>query len=180
MAPQEHAQPQFLTHFERLDVDRVRVIAVSCERIAQRVGHAAGHARAQIHSGGAEDCHHARRHVFAAVLADAFDHGQRAAIADGEAFSGAAGDVEFSGRRAVEHGVADEDVAAQGSFVSGGDCDRAAAQALADVIIGFAEQTEFHSRDQECAEALSGGADKFAGDDAGDSGRHYGGATLPR
>ena len=49
-------------------------------------------------------------HVFAAVIADAFDDGVRAAVADRESLAGDAADERLAARRAVERDVADDDV----------------------------------------------------------------------
>ena len=50
------------------------------------------------------------RHVFAAVIADAFDDRGRAAVADGKSFAGDAADESFAAGRAVKRDVADDDV----------------------------------------------------------------------
>jgi hypothetical protein len=49
-------------------------------------------------------------HVFAAVVADGFDDGVHAAVADAEALAGHAADVGLAAGRAVERHVADDDV----------------------------------------------------------------------
>ena len=58
----------------------------------------------------AEHDHEAVRHVFAAVIADAFDHRGRAGVAHREALAGHAVEERLAAGRAVEHDVADEDV----------------------------------------------------------------------
>ena len=132
------------------------------KRVAKNVGEAAGHSGTKIHSGWAEDHDDAGGHVFAAVMADAFDDRERAAIAYGEAFADSSGDEKFSAGGAVEHGVAGENVTALRCRGSGADGDSAAAEAFADVIVGIAEQFEAQAGDQKCAETLSSGAAKFA------------------
>src|SRR5262249_12020198 len=49
-------------------------------------------------------------HVLAAVVADALDDGVRARVAHGEALARAAAEERAPGRRAVEDGVADDDL----------------------------------------------------------------------
>ena len=49
-------------------------------------------------------------HVLAAVVADALDDGEHARVAHGEALAGEAAEERAAGRRAVEHGVADDHV----------------------------------------------------------------------
>ena len=87
-----------------------------------------------------ENDYDAGRHVFAAVLADAFHYRQRAAIPYGEAFAGAARDVKFATRRAIQHGVSRQHVAAPRCFRPRGNRNRPAAQSLAYVIIRFADE----------------------------------------
>src|ERR1700722_3174611 len=107
---------------------------------AEDIGQAAGHARAEIEAERAEDEDNAASHVFAAVLADAFDNGQGPAIADGEAFASAARDEKLAGGGAVENCVASEDIATAGGSRAGGYGDGASGKAFADVIVGFARE----------------------------------------
>ena len=124
------------------------------------VGEAAAHAGGEVASGGAEDDDGAAGHVFAAVVADAFDDSASARVADGEALAGAAGDPEAAAGRAVEDGVADDDgvFADVAGALGRGDGDHAAAHALADVVVGFAAEVEAEAACEECAEGLAGGA----------------------
>ena len=64
---------------------------------------------AKLRPGLADDDDDAAGHVFAAVVADAFDDRDGAGIADREALAGDAGEVALALDRAVEHGVADDD-----------------------------------------------------------------------
>ena len=137
------------------------VVSVSANRVAQNIGKAAGHARAKIHPRRTQNYSHAGRHVLAAVLADTFDHCERAAVAHRKSFAYSTGHIEFSAGGAVEQGVAREHIAAQRSLFPGGDRNRAAGQTLAHVIVGLADQTEVQSLDQESAEGLSRAADEF-------------------
>ena len=72
------------------------------------------------------------------MLAQAFDHGESAAVADGEAFTGASGNVEFAAGGTVKKGVAGKNVATLRSFGARGDGNRAAAQTFTNVIVGLA------------------------------------------
>src|SRR5690606_41379318 len=56
------------------------------------VGGAAGHARAEVASGGPQDHRGAAGHVLQRVVARSFDHGDRSGIAHEEAFADDAGD----------------------------------------------------------------------------------------
>src|SRR6266404_526982 len=105
---------------------------------AQNVSEAAGHARAKIEAEGSKNQGDSAGHVFASVLANAFDDRERAAIAHGETFPGAAGDKELAGRGSVENGITGKDIAAARSGGAGGDGNRSAGQSLADIVVGLA------------------------------------------
>jgi hypothetical protein len=175
MAAQHQPQPKFFADFDGTQLHGMLVVVVSGEGVAQNIGDASGHARAQIHSGGAEHHDHSGGHIFAPVLAYAFHHSERAAVAYRKSFARASRDVEFAGGRTIEDRVTDQDVATLGSFVSRGDRDSAAAETLADIVVGFTQQTKLQAGNQEGSEALSRCAGELAGDDAG-----HGGAGLPR
>ena len=70
----------------------------------------------RVHSRRTQNNGHARGHVFAAVLAHAFDHCESAAVSHRKAFAYPARDIEFSAGRAVEQGVAREHIAPQRGF----------------------------------------------------------------
>ncbi len=99
------------------------VVAMADERISHHVGDATGHAGTQVHSGRTQNDHDARCHVFTSVLAYALDHGERTAVAHGKSFTGTTGDVELSGSRAVEDGIAHQDVATKRRVIPGCDGD---------------------------------------------------------
>jgi hypothetical protein len=75
------------------------------------------------------------------MLAYAFDDGESAAVANGEAFTGAACDEKLAGSSAVENGVAGEDVAASRGCGAGRDGDGASGEAFANVVVGFAGES---------------------------------------
>ena len=108
----------------------------------------------------AEHDHGAAGHVFAAVVAGALDDRRGAGVAHAEALAGDAAEEHLAFDGAVEHGVADDDVLAGLALerLRRLDDDPAAAQALADVVVGFAGQFERDAARQEGAEALAGGA----------------------
>ncbi len=128
---------------------RVLVVAVATDGIAQQIRQAAGHAGAQIHSRRTQNHGDASRHIFATVLANAFDDGERAAVAHRKTFAHSSRNVQFPAGRAVEQGVAGKHVAARRSFFSGGDGDRSSGKALAYVVVGFAQQTGNSARSPE-------------------------------
>ena len=80
-----------------------------------------------VDAGWAEDNYHSGGHVFATVLAHAFDDGQRPAVAHRESFASPACDVKLARRSAVEGGVPGQQIAAQRGISAGfdGDCSAA-------------------------------------------------------
>ncbi len=84
-----------------------------------------------------------------------------AAVADAEALAGHAAEVDLAAGRAVEGDVADDDVVLgdeRGGSAGGWTTMRAAGQALADVVVGVAVESERHAARHERAEALAGRA----------------------
>ncbi len=108
----------------------------------------------------AEDDDQAFGHVFAAVIAEAFDDGGGAGVADGEALAGHAVEEGFAAGGAVEDDVADQDIlfGHEGGAARRVDDDAAAGEAFADVIVGIAFEFEGDAVGEEGAEALAGGA----------------------
>src|SRR6187549_3281565 len=142
----------------RLRDDEVGVEALR-ER-ARRVedeGVPAGHAGTEVQPGLTEHDDGPVRHVLAAVVADTFDHGDGARVADGEALSGRTRAEELASGRAVERGVPDEARLAR-IVERRFDDDASAAHRLADVVVGLSDEVKLDARGQERAEALPGRA----------------------
>ena len=100
---------------QRLEIDHLLVAALREVAVGvEHVGDAAAHARREVPAGTADHDHATRRHVLAAVVANAFDHRQRPAVADREALAGDAADVGLAAGRAVETDVADDHVLVRG------------------------------------------------------------------
>ena len=103
-------------------------------------GHAAAHAGTEVDAGVAQHDDAAAGHVLAAVVAHALDHRRGAAVAHREALAGHARSKQLAGSRAVEAGVADDDVAA--GLVLGRlgreDDEPATSHALTGVVVGIA------------------------------------------
>src|SRR5690349_10026247 len=77
--------------------------------LVEHVGNAARHAGREVAPRRSEHDDNATRHVFAAVIARAFDNGIGAGVADREAFARYAVEVALAGDRAIKHGIADDD-----------------------------------------------------------------------
>ena len=96
---------------ERLEIDHLLIAAAREAAVGvEHVGDAAAHARREVAAGPADHDDAPRGHVLAAVIADAFDHGKRAAVADREPLAGDAAHVGLAAGRAVEADVADDHV----------------------------------------------------------------------
>src|SRR5579885_3465093 len=138
---EDAADPAFLFPFQIVEAHEVAVEQVAGFR-AHEVREASGHAGAEIQAERPEDQSNATGHIFAAMLANAFDDSESAAVADGETFTGAAGDIELTGSGAIEHGVADKNVAAARSGRARGDADGSTGEAFAYVVIGLAVEDQ--------------------------------------
>src|SRR6266853_647345 len=131
---------------------------------AQNISQPACHAGAEIQAERPEDDSDTASHVFAAVLADAFDNGKRTTVADSETLSTASGNKELTGGGAIEHGVSGKNVTAPGSGKSSSDGDGAAGKTFSHVIVGFALEPEGYALGKKSAEALARRAMKILPD----------------
>src|SRR5215469_9074932 len=104
------------------------------------ISEATSHTGAKVEANGAKNSRDAAGHVFATMLANTFNNGGGA----------------------VENRVPYEDIAAFGSVGACADDDCAAGEALADVVVRFAEQFQREAGGEERAEALTCGATEFA------------------
>ena len=64
--------------------------------VVVNVGDSAGHSGGEVAAGGADHHHSPAGHVFAAVIANAFHHSARAAVAHGESFAGHAVEIHLA------------------------------------------------------------------------------------
>ena len=126
--------------------------------LVEDVGDALGHTRAEVAARLSEHDDEARRHVLAAVVAGALDHRRRAAVPHREALTGAARREETPAGRAVEHGVADDDVLVrrEAGALRRLDDDLAARHALAHVVVRLAFEHQPEAAGAERSEALAG------------------------
>ena len=106
----------------------------------------ARHSRGEIAPRGAEHHYRAAGHVFATVVAHAFDYRVGAGVAHREALPGDAAEVRFARDRAVEHDVAGDDVFARLAAELGRGLHRDAppGKAFAAVVVRVADQIERH------------------------------------
>ena len=112
------------------------------------VGATAAHAGPEVASGASQDYGGAAGHVFATVVADAFDDGNAAGVSNAEAFARLAGGKQPASGGAVHHGVADDDVLAPGKpaiiFRRAKDY-LASVHSFGHVVVGFAEEFYAHA-----------------------------------
>src|SRR5215472_6573690 len=120
--------------------------------LRQEIGQSPGHPRPEVDSGWPQHSHYASGHIFASVLTHSFHHGEGAAVAHRETFTGCAGDIQLPGSCAVKHGIAGQDIAAQGGIISGIDSDYAAAQSFPYIIISFAREMKGDSGSKKGSE----------------------------
>ena len=153
------ARVLFLEHGLKLDH---RHIAALLERLVliEHVGDAARHAGREVASGTAEHDHHTAGHVFAAVVARAFDDCDGAGVAHREALAGDTAEIALALNCAVQHGIADDDrlLRHDARIARRIDHDAAAREALADIIVGLALELEAHAAREPRPEALAGRA----------------------
>ena len=96
---------------DRFQIDHVEVAErVEQLMLVEDVGDAAAHSGGEVSAGASDDDHRAAGHVLAGMIADAFDDGHGAAVADGESLADQAVDKHFAGRGAVKERVAGDDV----------------------------------------------------------------------
>src|SRR5262249_3904100 len=128
--------------------------------LVEHIGDAAAHAGREVAAGSAKHDDAAAGHVLAAVVSDAFDDGAGARVADGEPLARGAAEEGAGGRRAVQHGVTDDDVLLRGELRRFGrpHGERAAGEALADVVVRVAVERELDPGGEPGAERLPGRA----------------------
>src|SRR5206468_10795563 len=113
------------------------------------VGRASGHAGAEVPPRRAENGNHSRRHVFAAVVSDAFDYRQSPAVSNRKSFAHAAREEQPSAGSPIENGIPRDDVLMT-EIVQGvrrRNDNFAAGHPFADVIVGFSLEGELHPVD---------------------------------
>ncbi len=154
--PGDHvAQPGQVLGLEALQLDHLGVDHRRVE--AEHEGDAARHARRHVAAGLAEHHDPAAGHVLAGVVADALDDGQRAGVAGAEPLADPAAQEDLAGGGAEQQGVAcDHVVLGQEQHVVGRpDDDAATRKALADIVVGVADQLEGDTGRQERADRLA-------------------------
>ncbi len=153
------AQPFRIVDRLQRDPGRVALRLQPAVRIPD-IGDAARHAGGEVAPDPAEHDHAPAGHIFAAMVARALDHRDRARIAHREALARDAGEEGLARGRAVEAGVADDDVrrGLARHIVGLADDQPAAGQALAGIIVGVAGQRQREAGREEGAEALPRGA----------------------
>src|ERR1019366_4141548 len=141
--------------------DQLMVVAVDEVALhVEYVGKPAGESRPEIHAGASEHAGHAARHVFAAVIARAFNHGERAGIAHGKSFARGAGGIQLAAGRTIQTGIAHDyrfTCDESGARVRLQD-DPAARHALADIIVRLAFQIHMQAAGIPDPETLPGGS----------------------
>ena len=116
----------------------------------------AGHAGAEVDPSATENHGQASGHVFAGVIAHAFDDGPCSGVANREALASAARGKEPAAGRAVEGDVSEKGVrlALLSDATASANDEFAAAETLADEVVGEAFEREGHALCSKCSERL--------------------------
>src|SRR5439155_18573910 len=130
--------------------------AAEIPRRIEDVRHAAAHPGRKIPPRLSEHDHAAARHVLAAMVADALDHGVRPAVSDRESLARDAADVRLAARRAIQRDVADDDVLFRDKrrLPRRIDDDLPARQPFPDIVVRVALEAQGDAPRYEGAEAL--------------------------
>src|SRR5581483_100171 len=152
----DHLFRQHRLELYHREIAQIREVA----GLVQHIGDAARHAGREVAPRFAEHHHDAAGHVFAAMIARALDHRDRAGIADRKALAGNATEIAFAFDRAVQHGVADDDglLRHDAAIARRLDDDLAPGQALADIVVAFPLEIEGDAAREPGAERLARGA----------------------
>src|SRR5712692_7572101 len=138
MTLDQPAQLLLIRNSDRIDGHQL-VIAVSFEILIQveSISDAAGHPRREVATYFSEDDDRARSHIFAAVIADAFDNSRRAAVSYSETLARSPRRKQAAANRSIQHRVADDDVLRPniGCFIRRTNDDFSAAHPLSDVVV---------------------------------------------
>ena len=156
--------------FQRRQFHRAHV-AESGEGVSRVVdiGDATGHAGGEVATGRSEHDGLTARHILTGMVAHALDDHVGPRVADAETFAGGPANIGVPAGRTEEADIADDGVGfghEGGAFV-GVDAERAAGEALAEVVVGIALELQVDPVGQPASEALSGRSLEFEGDGTG-------------
>src|SRR5262249_3286829 len=104
---------------------------------------------------------HASSHVFATMLAHAFRHRQRSAVAHGKALACRSRHKKFTRSRTVQNGVARQHITAQRRLRPGRDRTGSSAQPFAYIVFGPALKAKGNAESKKRSKALSRSAVKL-------------------
>src|SRR5579859_4347664 len=140
-------------HFSPIATDGCKVSGT-----VQIVGDSASHAGGKVSSGASEYDHQPVRHVLAAVVAHALNHGGSARVADCKALARHTTEVSFAAGSAIETDVADQNIFFRYKlrFARVADDQPAAREPFTHVVVGVALEGQRDSFGQKSAEALPG------------------------
>ena len=140
---------QLLFLSDRLEINHRHIAAAfKCAVFIEHISNAARHASRKIATRLADDDDDAARHIFATMVAGAFDHRNGARITHGETLTRDTAEIAFTIDRTIEHGIADDDRFFRHDllgFFRRIDNQLATRQTLADIVIGFAFEFERHA-----------------------------------
>ncbi len=137
-------QPLLLLRFDLLKSDKLGVQHIP-RFGAHHVSQAAGHSRTEVQSERPKDDCHASGHVFTSMLAHAFHHRKRAAVADRKSFARPASDEQLARCRTIKYRVSRKNIASPRSRASRRNHNRSTGQAFAHIVVRFAGEFDRHA-----------------------------------
>ena len=145
-----------LRHVNEIDQPLV-ALALQLAELIEHECNSAAHPRAEVSPDASEHDDGPTCHVLAAVIADSFHDRDRTAVTHGEALSSNSSEVRLPRRRAIEHGVANENRLVRNELrgTRMPDDKASSRKSLADVVVRLALQLERQTTRGERAEALS-------------------------
>ena len=149
----------FMRIFECFQIDHLKIAALrKVSFFVDDVCNTAAHPGGKISSRAAEDHDPTSGHVLAAVIAHAFNHSDRAAISHREPLAGDTSDKRFTGRRAIERDVADDDVifGAEAGLPRRENHDSSTRESFCEIVVGVPFQGQAQPFRNEGAKTLAG------------------------
>ncbi len=141
-----------------LEINRIKIAAFfgKVSTLVENVSYTAAHAGGKIPAARPEHQDQALGHVFAAVVADAFDDGSRSGVANGKALARNAVEKCFAVGGAVEGHIPDQNIFFGSEDRTSRRIDNQAStgQSLAHIIVGIAFQRQRDSLGEERTETL--------------------------
>ena len=125
----------------------------------EHVGESAGHACTEVDAGFAENTHDAAGHIFTAVVANTFNHGNSAGVTHRKTLTRTTRSKQAATGSTIQAGVTNDArlMATESRANRRTHCQQAARHAFTDIVVGIAGQIQLHAARVPHAEALACG-----------------------